>query len=422
MEYFQLFISNRRLLTFGILLTFFSGFGKTFLLSQYIPFLLNDFQLNNTGFSVIYALATIASGLSIIFIGRLIDSTELKKYAAMISLLLIGSTLLLSLSYNLFFLFVAVFGLRLAGQGLMNHICFTVMTRYFKRCRGKAISISILGQALGEGILPIGIVLLINFYGWRAALAITAAIMFVILMPVIFGFLKNKPTVKEKFIERPKKKKVKVKEEWSIEKVLMGNQFYLLSINIFTLPFISTGLMFFLMPLAGFKNWSAEWISVCFIGFACTNLSSSFITGQLIDKIRARFLLPYYMIPFALGISCILFFDGPWAAFAYLSLAGFSLGSGVAVETGVIAETYGIKNIGTVKSVFTTLTILASALGPLAMGLLLDMRYSFNTVLLLSLAFICLVSLNSFRKFSRKHKRIKSLWSIPKVILFRKAF
>lgn len=422
MEYFQLFFSNRRLLTFGILLTFFSGFGKTFLLSQYIPFLLNEFNLSNTGFTIIYALATIASGISIIYIGKLIDSTELKKYAAMITFGLIGSTLLLSFAPNIFFLFIAVFGLRLSGQGLMNHTCFTVMSRYFKRCRGKAISIAVLGQSLSEAVLPIAIVLLINYFGWRIALVTTAATMFIILIPVIFSSLKNKPKVQEKFAEAKKKKKNPVKEEWSTRKVLVGNQFYQLSGNIFLLPFISTGLMFFLIPIASFKNWTIEWISLCFIGYAAANLFSSFITGQLIDKYKSTSLLPFYMLPYALGIACILLFDGPWTAFAYLSLAGLSMGANLTIETGVIAEVYGLKSIGTVKSVFTTLTIMASALGPLAMGLMLDQGYSFDTLLLISLILISMVSFNSLRPVSKKHKRVRSVWAIPRHILYRKAF
>src|SRR3954468_6447145 len=81
MVYVRLFLSNKRLLTFGIMLTFFAGFGKTFLISLYIPELLKEFDLGLTTFSGLYALATIAGGIFIIYLGRLIDDIKLRKYA-----------------------------------------------------------------------------------------------------------------------------------------------------------------------------------------------------------------------------------------------------------------------------------------------------------------------------------------------------
>src|SRR5204863_7447317 len=104
----------------------------------------------------------------------------------------------------------------------------------------------------------------------------------------------------------------------------------------------------------------------------------------------------------------------------YLTLAGFSIGSGVTTETSVIVEIYGMKNIGTVKSVFSTLAILASALGPLVMGVLLDAGYTFDTILFMCLILLSVISINSFRNYSKKHRVLKSIWSIPKVMLYRK--
>lgn len=420
MEYFRLFISNKKLLTFGILLTFFSGFGKTFLISQYIPFFASEFHLTHSSFSTIYALTTIASGFFIMYVGQLIDSTDIKKYAAMITIGLIISTLLLSFSHSLFLLTIAIFGLRLSGQGLLNHISQTLMTRYFKRCRGRAMSISVVGHALSEGLLPLTTILLITEYGWRKTLIITAIFMFVTLIPLIYTFLKNIPKVNEDFIRIRKKKKALIKEEWSIKKILSGNQFYLLGPNIFIMPFIFTGLMFYLIPIGDYKYWSTEWISFCFIGFACMNLLSSFIIGRMIDRFKAIKLFRFCTIPLILGTFTVYIFDAEWAALVFLSLAGISMGMNLTTETAAIAEVYGIKNLGTVKSVFTTLTIVASALGPLAMGYLLEMGYTYNTILLLCSLSLLIIAVNNFRSYTKKHKNLKSVWSIPKVIVLRK--
>ncbi|MBX9852976.1 MAG: MFS transporter [Cytophagaceae bacterium] len=421
MEYIRLFFSNKSLLSLGILLTFFSGFGKTFLISQYIPFFAEDFNLTHASFGTIYAATTIASGIVIIYIGQLIDTTGIKKYSVFITFGLIASTLLLSFSQNIILLTIAIFGLRLSGQGLMNHISLTLITRYFKRCRGKAISISVLGHALSEGILPILTVLFITEYGWRATLMITAALMFVILIPMISGALSNMPKVEENFVEKTKKLKPLANEQWSIKKILLGNQFYLIAPGIFIIPFVFTGLMFYLLPIGDDKYWSTEWISYCFMGFACANLTSSIVAGQLIDRFKARKLFRFCSLPLILGISCIILFEGEWTALVCLTLAGITIGSGVTTETAAIAEIYGLKNLGTVKSVFSTLTIIASALGPLMIGLLLDNGYGFDTILTISIAALIILSLNSFRKSTKKHKALKSVWAIPRMMIYQKA-
>jgi MFS family permease len=63
------------MLSFGVLLTLFSSFGQTFLISMFVPRLLETFQLNTAQFGLLYAAATITSALSLPFFGRLIDRT-----------------------------------------------------------------------------------------------------------------------------------------------------------------------------------------------------------------------------------------------------------------------------------------------------------------------------------------------------------
>ncbi|MCH8524556.1 MAG: hypothetical protein LAT52_08405, partial [Balneolales bacterium] len=48
---------------FGFLLTFFSSFGQTFLISLFVPFILADLAFSNSVFGGYYAMATIVSSL-----------------------------------------------------------------------------------------------------------------------------------------------------------------------------------------------------------------------------------------------------------------------------------------------------------------------------------------------------------------------
>ncbi|HEY8402962.1 MAG TPA: MFS transporter, partial [Cytophagaceae bacterium] len=310
MSYFELFLSNRRLLTFGILLTFFSGFGKTFLISLYVPYFISEFELSKTSFSAIYAVTTIASGVCILYLGALIDQTKLKYYTLMVAVGLIASCILLNVSYNIWFLALGIFGLRLAGQGLMIHTSVTAITKYFRRSRGKAVSIALLGHPLGEAILPGIVAILISIVGWRSAILYSADFMALILIPMVLFLLRRKPKVVEvtQKEEKAKVKKTSVKKvtdkevEWSIGKVLRDKRFYFIAPSVACLAGVNTALMFYMIPIAESKGWSAEWMAVSFAGFALGNSSATLGVGPLIDKFRASRLFPFYILPLALAL------------------------------------------------------------------------------------------------------------------------
>ena len=99
----------------------------------------------------------------VIFKDSFIDTSELqiphpgallRNFVLIISFGLVFGITILCSSNSVIFLYIAIFLLRLFGQGLMPHASMTSMTRYYSYDRGKAISISSLGLPLGEIALP----------------------------------------------------------------------------------------------------------------------------------------------------------------------------------------------------------------------------------------------------------------------------
>ncbi|MFA5068715.1 MAG: MFS transporter [Candidatus Omnitrophota bacterium] len=165
MTYIKLFLDNKRIISFGFLLTLFSSAGQTFFLSLYVNSILADFCLTNASFGLLYSSATILSAAALAFAGRFIDYYNLRTYALISSGLLCLSCVATALSRNIVVLFIGLWGLRFAGQGLLSHISSTSMAKFFIDKRGKALSVSVLGYAFGEGILP---VIITGLSYWRA--------------------------------------------------------------------------------------------------------------------------------------------------------------------------------------------------------------------------------------------------------------
>ena len=73
--------SNIRFLGFGMVLAVFSSFGQTFFISLFSGEFRAAFGLSHGEFGSIYSIATVASGLSIIWAGRLIDRYALRSFS-----------------------------------------------------------------------------------------------------------------------------------------------------------------------------------------------------------------------------------------------------------------------------------------------------------------------------------------------------
>jgi len=389
MDYIKFFLKNKRLISFGFILTFFSSFGQTFLLSLYVPKIINDFELTNSYFGGLYAIATVSSSFILAYVGKLIDHTDLRKYTLYSAFLLMLSSLMMAFSTNIFMIFLGLLGLRFAGQGLLSHISSTTISKFFDKMRGKALSITSLGYSTGEGFFPILMSFVIGYVGWRNSLILNSLIVAVILIPFLWFALSK---VKNLNSETDNS----VKNSYTSRSILFQDRnFYLIALNSIVLPFLVTGLFFYQSSLAEFKNWTIEWISFSFLGFAAGRTISSLLSGQLIDKFSALKLLPLYLLPFLIGLLSLLYFDHIYIAIAYLTLTGISVGFGSTIKTAVIAEIYGVKSLGGIRSVFATIMILGTALSPLLFGFLLDNGYSFLHIISGGIILVISVSLLS---------------------------
>lgn len=387
MNYYRFFISNPKILIFTILFTFFSGFGQTFLLSIYIPHFLEDFALSRTFYSTIYSIATIISGISLIFAGKIIDRVSVKSFAVAVIIGFTIANFVASFALNAFTLFLAVFLLRFFGQGLSTHTAFTVAGKYFNKARGKALSIAYLGFPLTEGIMPTVILTLIAIFGWRETFQLSGISIILILLPLtlflLHGFssakIKEESDVKLK--KNPVVSKLIPNEKLMSQKDVIKNyRFYLIAPMPFLVGFLITALFFFQTFIAEFKDWTIEWMALNISVYAVSSFVFSMLGGPLIDRFTAVKLFPFIILPLVVGLFVLNIFSHPYFAALYWFFVGISAGLNSTVSNALYAEVYGTKSLGGVRSLFTFVMVIGTALGPVLYSLLLDAGLSFATI------------------------------------------
>jgi len=391
------FRTNASLLSFGLLLTFFSGFGQTFLLSLYVPSIESFLSISNTEFGTIYAVATIGSAFTLPWIGGYFDKVETRRYTLIIIAGLFVSLLMLSFSYHVVMVIIAFYGLRLFGQGLMSHTSVSAMAKYFEKNRGKAIGITSLGHPAGEAVLPILITMLIGFAGWRGTLQISALITLLIVAPAALLLL-HRALKNPQISGNPIQNKSEKQNTLSVWQLLKERKFWIISPVTFILGFTNTAIFFFQLKLGAAKGWSPEWVAGSISAFALAGAVGVTGIGAFVDRYTAKKLFPYHMLLYMPGLVALIFFDHPLVYPIALVLFGLGHGTGKTIKDAMLAEIYGTEIIGRVRSVFITVMVFSTAIGPVVFGIFLDAGVSYATIFTGVLIAALLATTNAFRK------------------------
>lgn len=327
-------------------------------------------------------IGTLASACVLPWTGQQIDRVALPRYAAIVIVALVGASTFMAFAPSALFLVLAIFLLRQTGQGLMSLTGSTAMARYFTADRGKAVALSSIGFSVGEAILPVLMVLTISLIGWRLAYGSAALAIAIFVLPVALWLLKGhhvRHRAHEEHLVSQQSSRP-ITDSWSRDAVLKDFRFHLLLPAALAPSFIGTALFFHHLSLAELKGWDSTWFTGSYWIYAIGTVAAMLVAGPLIDRLTAVRVLPTFLLPMALALVLVWAFDNAWWALPYLFLVGVTSGITFTGLTTLWAEVYGVTNLGSIKSLYTAVSVFASALGPLAMGIMMDQGISIENI------------------------------------------
>ena len=383
-----------RFLSFGLLVSFWSSPGQTFLISLFRGVLREELALTHGGFGSLYTVGTLASAALLLPAGRLIDRLPLAVFTRWVVLGLAAAAAGFTLVAGPLTLAIGIFALRFTGQGLMSHIALTAMARRYRRERGRAVAVASLGMPLGEGLFPVVIVWALTAFAWRSIwLALAAAVLVTLLplLPYLLARTERQDGPGAAALHDPKGPE----RSWTRGELLRDPRFYLFIPLSISTSAIVTGILFHQVHLVALKGWSLAWWGSSFLCYAAASVVAGAAAGLLIDRFSARAFMPYVLLPSILSLALFAAAGSPWAAPAVLGLMGASAGAHSTALTALYAELYGTRHLGAIRALGTALMVFASALGPVAMGLPLDAGASLEVISLWSAAIMVLTSLTA---------------------------
>ena len=375
MNFLEFINKNKNWLLAGSLMSLSSSFGQTFFISIFAGQIIYSFNLTNGEWGLYYTIGTSASAICMIYAGTFADKYKAKTLViAMLILLSSASCFMGALSVSILLPF-AVFALRFSGQGMLSHLCVVSISRWFSKQRGKALAVSTLGFAFGEAFLPLIFVALLAVLSWRS-LWFLAALIPVGLIPIFLLLLKNERSPSS-FSETSESLGID-NRHWARGEVLRSLNFWLYTpIMIFPGMFV-TAVFFQQYHLSLKKGWAHIELVALFPVYTFTSVGSMFLFGWASDRFGSRKLLCWYQIPLALSLISFSYASNlREAAFAFL-LMGLAQGGHITIFNAFWPETFGTKNIGSIKALIASIGVFGSALGPGISGLLIDYGFEFS--------------------------------------------
>jgi len=375
-----------KVIVFGFIFTFFSSFGQSFFLGLFNSSIRDALSITHGQFGSIYASATLMSSIILVWIGKKIDDVNILKFASYVIIFLSISCFVFSKISSVIFLFIGIFLMRLAGQGLSSHTATTTISRFFEKNRGRALSTAWLGLSLAEFIMPVLIVFLLTFIEWRD-IWVSISIIVILVLPAVTYVL-----VKEVKLDTREDSKIEDSnreiKQWKRIEVLKDYRFYIICMTMLAMPWIATGSFVYQSFITSSKEWGPYVIAQSFMAYSILSVITLFISGFLIDKFSSRKLLIYMNIPLFFSTIVLYYFDASFSSFLFFGLLGVTNGLANVLGSSTWAEIYGVKFIGSIKALTTALMVFATAFGTALFGFLIDNGLTIEQIAVVSGTYI----------------------------------
>jgi len=378
MKFHELLKHYWRIIGLGFALTFLSSFGQTFFISLSGPDIRAAFGLTHGAFGSIYSLATLSSGLLMIWVGSVIDRVDIRLYATTAMLGLTAAALSLSFAPNLLVLGLSLFALRLFGQGMLSHAGVMSTARLHEGVRGRALGVAALGFPAGEATLPALALALIAAFGWTGTWRIAALVLVAALAAGwLLGFLLR---ARDADLEETAQRKALSDTGPRWADILRDWRFLALIPTMIGYPAIMTAYFFHQRFIADVKGWSLELLASSITLFALVSVVVAMSAGSFVDRFGAVRLSHFYLAGMSAASIALAAFDAPFLPLVFFGLIGLTSGCTNVVIAAVLAELFGTAHLGKIRALAGAIMVVASAATPGAIGLLLDAGVSLEAI------------------------------------------
>jgi MFS family permease len=365
-----------------------------------------EFHGGRARISLAFTIHNLTSALCIPLAGRLVDRYGPRRVllpsTALLGLILVSSWFLPQAIWQLYVFYFAL-GVVSGGAGALPYT--DVVSHWFDRHRGLAISVMMLGMGLGAIAIPSVAQRLVATLGWRLAYTVFGFSIVLIPLPVVAAFLKERPENMGLHPDGEAQISTPVAAGdvgLTVHDAVRTSEFWIM-VSVLFLVTASVHACFIHLPAILTDRGSSAQLAA----FA----SSLFGVGLFMGRVGCGYLLDQFFAPrvaallfaaVAIGIAFLGLSHAIWSACIAAVLVGLGIGSEVDIIAYLTSRYFGLRSYGAIFGWIWAVFGVSGGLGAYLMGFGFDRTGSYIVPLIgffcaAVLATLLIVTLGPYR-------------------------
>jgi len=266
----------------------------------------------------------------------------------------------------------------------------TVITTWFDRYRGRAMALAMMGIGAGGFLIPLLITWLVSHWGWRGAFRIGAVLNYVLVLPPILIWLKNRPADVGQNVDgmTPGSEQPSGGRQLlgvSARRALRSPTFWLIMTVYLLQLFVQSGVQMNTQTFAEKELGLSMGMAPLFFAFAlAVTMPMRFVMGYLCDRIDPKFVMAGAGLFLTAGsmIMWLGLIDLSWRGYGPIVLFALIQGTGISGNAIglpiLVGRCFGEREFGTIIGLVMTSFAVGVIFGPPSMGLIFDRTGSYR--------------------------------------------
>ena len=358
---------------------FASGPGQSHTFSVFVEPISRDLGISSTEIATAYGMATLAAALLLPLTGRIFDRYGPRRSLTGIVLLLGLACLFFGAAANFLWLALGFGMLRFFGQGSLMLGSANLVSQWFSRKRGFAMSLMALGFAVSMAIHPPLSQYLVAEIGWRRAwLVLGLSTWLIMLAPVLLMVFDTPESVGlrpdgDHAPEAGDGVEPAAITGLTLHQALRTSSFHILAYGWFGLSMLTTALHFYQVKILTLRGVSSEAAALVFTMSALTMVVAMPLVGRLFDRVKTRYGLALGLVIMAGSLIAMSLASGLTGAVVYALIFGLNNAFNLTMFGYMWPRYFGRLHVGSIQGTGQMVAVVGASLGPLPVGLAFDL-------------------------------------------------
>jgi len=371
---------------------FASGPGQSHTFSVFVKPISVDLGISPAEVASAYAVATMAAAFGLPLMGKLVDSFGPRRMTLVVSIALGFACLLFGAVPNVVLLGLGFAALRFLGQGSLMLNCANLVSQWFDRKRGFAMSLMALGFAASMAVHPPLGQALIDAFGWRTAWVVLGVLTWVILLPPVLILIHDKP--EEKGLEpdggdaggtiQLGPKAVGAGVGLTLTEAMRTPTFYIVVVGMFSISMLVTVLHFYQVTIFTARGLDPAVAARVFPISAAVMVLTMPVVGQILDRVHTRFAFAMALCVQAASLVGATLVTDVVSASVYAAVFGFNNAWSITLFGYIFPRYFGRKHLGSIQGTGQTILVIGASVGPPVIGFAAELMGAYELPLRLA--------------------------------------